>query len=210
MTSAIRLGVPPILLKKVKKTRNYRIVEKAAKKAGHKKLVLGESYLLRFKSKPGLVNHQALIVGTVKHRTANPNDGALDFEASSSELTKPLRVPVGRIARAKQKCLEMHGAKCKHRGIERVYDCKQTLDRWGKQSAFIFKGNADPEFADPAKFVQTGKAILEKDTTYDVVYNNCGTHARKIENIAKLKPGQNPLVDIELQDLNNLTLEESA
>lgn len=142
--------------KKVTKTRNYRIAAKAAKKAGHK-LVLGESYLLRFKSKPGLVNHQALIVGTVKHRRANPNDGALDFEASASELTKPLRVPVGRIAKAKQKCLEMHGAKCKHRGIERVYDCKQTLDRWGKQSEFIFKGNAAPEFADPAKFVSTGE-----------------------------------------------------
>ncbi|OAG01717.1 uncharacterized protein CC84DRAFT_1179754 [Paraphaeosphaeria sporulosa] len=196
--------------KKVTKTRNYRIAEKAAKKAGHKGgLVLGESYLLRFKSKPGLVNHQALIVGTVQRRKANPADGALDFVASSSELVKPLRVPTGRIAKAKQECLKLHGAKCKHRGIERVYDCKQTLDRWGKKSKFIFKGNANPEFADPKKFVQAGKAILEKDTTYDVIYNNCGTHARKLENVAQLKKGQNPLVDIELQDLENLTLEDS-
>ncbi|KAJ4348689.1 uncharacterized protein N0V89_010067 [Didymosphaeria variabile] len=195
--------------KKVTKTRNYKIAEKAAKKAGHK-LVLGESYLLRFKSKPGLVNHQALIVGTVKHRRVNPNDGALHFEASSSELTKPLNVPVGRIAAAKEKCRKMHGAKCKHRGIEKVYDCKQTLNHWGKKSEFLFKGNADPEFADPKTFVQTGEAILERDTTYDVVYNNCGTHARKLENVAKLKKGQDPLVDVELQDLENLTLEEAA
>jgi hypothetical protein len=30
-----------------------------------------------------------------------------------------------------------------------------------------------------------------------------------MENVAKLKKGQNPLVDVELQDLENLTLEDS-
>jgi hypothetical protein len=113
------------------------------------------------------VNHQALIVGTVKHRRANPNDGALDFQASSSELVKPLHIPTNRIARAKQECLKMHGAKCKHRGIERSYDCKQMLNRWGKKSEFIFKGNADPEFADPAKFVQAGKAPSQGYTSHE-------------------------------------------
>lgn len=100
-----------------------------------------------------------LVVGYVKHRT-NPPDGALDFEATSSELVKPMRVPTTKIAAAKQKCLKLHGAKCKHRGIEKTFQCKQTLQRWGKQSEFIFKGGADPEFVKPGKFVDTGKIPL--------------------------------------------------
>ncbi|KAF1979226.1 hypothetical protein BU23DRAFT_549249 [Bimuria novae-zelandiae CBS 107.79] len=147
-------------------------------------------------------------MGVVKKRTHNPADGALDFEATSLELIKPLRVPTNWKAKAKQECLKVHGAKCKHRGIERHYECKAALKKWPK-GEFHFKGNANPEFAVPSKFVQTGKTILEKDTTYDIVYNNCGTFARKLENVAELKKGQNPLVDIELEDLENLTLEDA-
>jgi hypothetical protein len=41
------------------------------------------------------------------------------------------------------------------------------LNRWGKKSEFIFKGNADPEFADPAKFVQAGKAPSQGYTSHE-------------------------------------------
>ncbi|KAJ4289633.1 hypothetical protein N0V90_010962 [Kalmusia sp. IMI 367209] len=208
---------------KVKKTRNYKVAERAAKKKGYK-LEMGQAYLLRFKSNPGPKNHQQLIVGTVKRRT-NPADGSLDFVATSSELIKPLpqSIPTNWKARAKQRCRKLHGAKCKHRGIKEVYQCKETLKKWPK-GQFLFEGGADPEFAVPDKFVEIGelghwsrgsacnggfydtdgligKAILEKDTTYDVVYNNCRTHALKVKNVTKLKKGQNPLVDIELETL---------
>lgn len=209
-----------------------------------------QAYLLRFKSHPGPKNHQQLIVGTVQKRT-NPADGALDFVATSSELIKPLpqSIPTNWKAQALQKCKELHGAKCKHRGIKEVYECKAALKKWPK-GKFVFEGGADPEFAVPSKFVEAGeffveerawcctcvrgfvtdacagKAILEKNTKYDVVFNNCKccypcgagymwlcywfgadleagrSHALAVKNVAKLKKGQDPLVDIELETLN--------
>lgn len=135
-----------------KKTKNLKIAEKAAGKV----LKQGEAYLLRFVSDASAVrNHQVLVMGTVEPRTM-PADGSMDFVATSSELLKEMRIPQNWKQRVIQKCKELHGAKCKHRGIERAYDCRASLKKY-KKGEFQFEGLAAPEFGDPKNFIATGE-----------------------------------------------------
>ncbi|KAL1604127.1 hypothetical protein SLS60_005720 [Paraconiothyrium brasiliense] len=120
--------------------------------------------------------HAKLIVGTVRKSEL----GELDFIASSSSLTFE-----GDLADI-EGCKRYFGAQCEH-GPTRDYKCSQGPAEGNYK-------NASPVFADTDTFLQAGKMIFERNTKHNILYNNCQTHVKKVQNVAKLKPGEDPTV----------------
>lgn len=125
------------------------------------------------------MTHSKLIVGTVR----KDKHGTHDFVAASSSL-----IFEGNLAEV-EGCNRYFGAKCTH-GPTNKYKCSLGP----AEGIYRLKGGASPVFADKDTFLQTGRTILERNTKYNIVYNNCQTHVRKIENVARLKPGEDPTV----------------
>ncbi|KAJ4288044.1 hypothetical protein N0V90_012060 [Kalmusia sp. IMI 367209] len=160
------------------KTLNYMKAEEAAKKKGQT-LQLNQAYMLKYESGTDMMAHAKLIVGTVRKN----NLGELDFDAFASSLTFE-----GDVADI-EGCNRYFGAKCKH-GPTREYKCSQGPG----EGNYKFKGSASPVFADRETFLQAGEMILERNTKYNILYNNCQTHVKKLRNVAKLKKGEDPTV----------------
>lgn len=132
------------------KTKNYEVVEKAAK---GQKLVVNESYLLT--AKTGV--HKQIIVGKVIETTdRKTGQKTLDIDAAMSELTKD----VGNDSTFSQVCKMFYGGTCKEKHVEN-YSCA----RGAKQgTSYKFVSAADVVFADKATFIQNGR--LNSSTSF--------------------------------------------
>ncbi|KAF1977970.1 hypothetical protein BU23DRAFT_277363 [Bimuria novae-zelandiae CBS 107.79] len=164
-------------------SRNTRLAVSHSRSGGTSPeglLKLDHAYMLKFQTNPGENHHAKLIVGTVRKN----KQGLLDFEASASELVFQQRNV--------QRCDAYFGAECAHRPIVQ-YNCTndQASFQLGKYTS---KGAASPEFADPKHFLESGEMILNKDTKYNILFNNCRWHVRRVANVAKFKPGEDPTV----------------
>lgn len=124
------------------KSKDYIVVEAAAKKKG-KKLVVGKSYLLTEMS-GAMISHHKLIVAKVV-RKGKGKKKQLDIQATMQQL----------ILKEGERgtCFDFFGGTCKDAPLKE-YSCSQRVES-GK-GAFKFSGTAKPEFADPNHFIVQG------------------------------------------------------
>jgi hypothetical protein len=120
------------------KSKDYLVVEAAAKKKG-KKLVVGESYLLTEMS-PAVISHHKLIVAKVVRK-----GNQLDVQSTMQQLVLK--------ENERGKCFEFFGGTCKDAPLQ-AYECSKRVES-GK-GTFKFSGTAKPEFGDPDHFIAQG------------------------------------------------------
>ena len=144
-------GKPTTIKPKAGKSKDYLVVEAAAKKKG-KKLVVGKSYLLTEMS-PAVISHHKLIVAKVVRKRVGKKK-QLDIQATMQQL----------ILKEGERgtCFEFFGGTCKNAPLKE-YSCAKRVES-GK-GAFKFSGTAKPEFADPNHFIIQGmlRNTLELD-----------------------------------------------
>lgn len=126
------------------KSKDYLVVEAAAKKKG-KKLVVGRSYLLTEMSH-AVISHHKLIVAKVIRKGKGKNK-QLDVEATMQQLV----LKEGE----RGTCFEFLGGTCTNVPLKE-YSCSKRVES-GK-GAFKFSGTAKPEFGDPDHFIVQGKS----------------------------------------------------
>ncbi|KAL1597615.1 hypothetical protein SLS59_007312 [Nothophoma quercina] len=153
------------------KTKNYEIVEKVAK---GQKLVVGESYLMT--ARTGV--HKQIVVGKVVETTdKKTGQKTLDIDAAMSELTKD----VGNGSTFSKVCKMFYGGTCEENHVQN-YSCVRGANGG---TSYKFVSTANVVFADKSTFVQNGEVILQKNTKYNILTNNCWTHAKKLANVTK-------------------------
>jgi hypothetical protein len=130
---------------KAGKSKDYLVVEAAAKKKG-KKLVVGKSYLLTEMS-GAMISHHKLIVAKVV-RKGKGKKKQLDVQATMQQLV----LKEGE----RGTCFDFFGGTCKDAPLKE-YSCAKRVES-GK-GAFKFSGTAKPEFADPNHFIVQGMPV---------------------------------------------------
>lgn len=141
-TGGSKGGKPTTIKAKPTKSKDYIVVEAAAKKKG-KKLVVGKSYLLTEMS-PAVISHHKLIVAKIVRKKVG-RKYQLDVKATMQQL----------ILREGERgtCFEFFGGTCKNAPLKE-YSCAQRVE--SGRGAFKFEGTAKPEFADPEHFIVQG------------------------------------------------------